>query len=133
MNENRNPTQSQWDDRYKMQEFAYGVHPNDFLKSVASHLRPNSCILSLAEGEGRNAVFLASLGHDVTGVDISPVGLGKAQALADKSKVSIKTVVADLASYDIDENSWGAIVSIWCHTPPEVRKRLHRACVAGLK
>lgn len=62
-----------WDERYASDEFVYGTEPNDFLREHANLL--SGPILSLAEGEGRNAVFLASLGHDVLGVDSSAVGL----------------------------------------------------------
>ncbi|MDO9180804.1 MAG: hypothetical protein Q7U04_00280, partial [Bacteriovorax sp.] len=71
-----------WNDRYKSEEFFYGEAPNDFLKQVASSIPPKSKILCLAEGEGRNAVYLAILGHEVTAVDQSVVGLEKLQSLA---------------------------------------------------
>jgi 2-polyprenyl-3-methyl-5-hydroxy-6-metoxy-1,4-benzoquinol methylase len=77
-----------WDDRYSEPGFAYGTAPNDFLLSVADRI-PKGKILSLAEGEGRNAVYLASRGYEVTGVDGSKVGLGKAERLARAQGVSI--------------------------------------------
>src|SRR5207302_552154 len=88
--------------------------------------------LCLAEGEGRNAVFLASLGHDVTAVDVSPVGMAKAAGLAAERGVALHTQVADLARYPIQPGHWDAIVSIFAHVPAEVRVPLHRAVVAGL-
>ena len=66
----------------------------------------------LAEGEGRNAVFLALLGLDVLAVDGSDVGLAKAQALAASRGLAIQTEVADLTTYELPENSFGSVVSI---------------------
>jgi len=70
-----------WNERYREPGFAYGTAPNEFLVSVVDRI-PQGKILSLAEGEGRNAVYLASLGYQVTGVDGSEVGLRKAVELA---------------------------------------------------
>ena len=69
-----------WNDRYAGDEYFYGTEPNTFLAEHAKQL--NGPVLSLCEGEGRNAVFLASRGLDVLGVDSSDVGLAKAQKLA---------------------------------------------------
>lgn len=123
-----------WDQRYAEPGFAYGSEPNDFLSQNAERYLPaGGEVLSLAEGEGRNAVFLAQRGFRVTGVDGSPVGLAKARALAAERGVAIETVVADLADYDLGAARWDGIVSIWCHTPPALRARLHRAVVAALR
>ncbi len=121
-----------WDERYSSDEYVYGTKPNEYLASVANQL-PTGKVLCLAEGEGRNAVYLAEQGYDVTAVDASRVGLEKAQRLAKERGVKIKTVVADLADFEIEENSWDGIVSIFCHVPPIIRKPLHRKVVAGLK
>ena len=64
-----------WDDRYAASDYLFGTAPNDFLKSVAERLPPNSRILCMADGEGRNGVYLATLGHKVTALDQSRVGL----------------------------------------------------------
>lgn len=122
-----------WDERYSGEEFAYGTEPNGFLAQMADRLPPGGRVLSLAEGEGRNAVFLASRGHAVTAVDASPVGLAKARRLAESRKVEIEIHVADLADYPIEPESWDGIVSIFCHVPEAVRADLHRRVVAGLK
>jgi SAM-dependent methyltransferase len=121
-----------WDERYGADEFAYGTEPNGFLASVADKI-PNGKVLCLAEGEGRNAVYLAGLGYDVTAVDASAVGMEKAQRLAKERGVEIKTIVADLAEFDIEPDSWDGIVSIFCHVPLAIREPLHRKVVAGLK
>lgn len=123
-----------WNQRYSEPGFAYGTEPNDFLAANAERCLPaNGEVLCLAEGEGRNAVFLARLGFLVTGVDSSAVGLEKARALAAQHGVDIQTVVADLGEFELGTARWDGIVSIWCHTPSDLRARLHRSVVAALR
>jgi SAM-dependent methyltransferase len=125
------PRPPDWDARYAEAGWAFGTEPNDFLREHA-RLLPRGRLLCLAEGEGRNAVHLASLGHEVTAVDLSSVGLAKARGLAMARGVSIETIVADLATFPIAPGRWQGIVSIFAHVPAEVRARMHAACVAGL-
>lgn len=123
-----------WDQRFSEPGFAYGTEANDFLAASAErYLPPKGEILSLAEGEGRNAVFLAWLGFRVTGVDSSAVGLDKARLLAEQRGVDIQTIVAGLEDFDLGVERWDGIVSIWCHTPAPLRARLHRSVVAALR
>ncbi len=121
-----------WDERYSADEYAYGTDPNDFLAEY-HHLIPTGKVLCLAEGEGRNAVYLARQGYEVTAVDSSAVGLDKAQKLASLSGVSINTIVADLADFTVAPNSFDGVVSIFCHVPKDIRKDLHQRVIAGLK
>jgi SAM-dependent methyltransferase len=121
-----------WDERYKTTEYVYGKKPNTFLANVVDEM-PKGRTLCIAEGEGRNAVFLAEHGHQVTAVDSSAVGLEKARQLANERGVQIETVVEDLADFDIQADSWDAIVSIFAHVPPDIRKLLHRNVVLGLR
>jgi SAM-dependent methyltransferase len=121
-----------WDERYSEPGFAYGTAPNEFLASVVDRI-PHGRILSLAEGEGRNAVYLASLGYEVTGVDWSEVGLRKARELAIQRRVAITTVHADLGEFVIDPAQWEGIIAIYCHLPSAIRVPLHQAAVRGLK
>ncbi|MEM9154021.1 MAG: class I SAM-dependent methyltransferase [Cyanobacteria bacterium P01_F01_bin.33] len=121
-----------WDERYSQAEFVYGTEPNDFLKAEASRL-PLGCVLCLAEGQGRNAVYLAILGYDVWAVDQSAVGLAKAHELAAANGVTIRTEVANLESFEISPAAWDGIVSFSAHLPPTVRQNIHRQVVAGLK
>jgi len=122
-----------WDERYSAKEFAYGTEPNDFLVQMADRLPKGGRVLSLAEGEGRNAVYLATRGHAVTAVDASPVGIAKARRLAESRGVTIDAQVADLAEYAIEAESWDGVVSIFCHVPEVIRADLHRRVVHGLK
>lgn len=121
-----------WNQRYNQPDYVYGTLPNDFLKSVENSI-PRGKLLSLGEGEGRNAVYLAALGFNVTAVDSSDVGLEKARRLAAEKSVKLTSVTADLGEYQIQPNSWDAIVSIFCHVPSAIRVPLHQAVVRGLK
>jgi len=122
-----------WDKRYSNETFAYGTEPNDFLKSEFFQIPKGGKVLCLAEGEGRNAVFLAKQGYRITAVDQSPVGLVKAKNFAAQHGVEISTVVADLNDYDFGENTWDGIVSIAAHVPPILRKKIHTQVVNSLK
>ncbi|MFI5399447.1 MAG: class I SAM-dependent methyltransferase [SAR324 cluster bacterium] len=136
-----------WDQRYGTDEFFYGTDPNDFLRENARLIRPGvvarpggrkpeaqtADVLCLAEGEGRNAVYLAGLGFRVTAVDGSPVGLAKMQRLAQSRGVQVAGIHSDLAGFAIAPLAWDAIVSIWCHIPAPLRARLYRETVAGLR
>jgi len=121
-----------WDQRYDTTEYVYGTEPNDFLASNVSELTPGRT-LCIAEGEGRNAVFLAEHGHEVVAVDASAVGLEKAGRLASERGVKVTTIVADLAFFDIEPDSWDTVVSIFAHLPLEIRRPLHKKIVQGLR
>lgn len=121
-----------WDDRYNTDAFVYGTQPNEFLVEAADTI-PKGHVLCLAEGEGRNAVYLAGLGYEVVAVDASAVGLEKAQVLATDREVNLHVEVADLNEYEIKPESWEGIVSIFCHLPSEQRPALHKKVIEGLK
>ena len=121
-----------WDDIFRNEEYAYGTAPNDFLVEVINKI-PKGKILCLAEGEGRNAVYLAEQGYEVVAVDSSFEGLKKADKLASDHNVHIITQIGDLTSYEITPSYWDGIVSIFCHLPPLIRKALHKKVVRGLK
>ena len=121
-----------WDQRYAIKDYLFGTAANDFLQDHAA-LLPQKKILCLADGEGRNSVYLASLGYEVTALDNSKVGLQKAQQLAKAKGVQITSLHADLADYDLGTEQWHGIVSIFCHLPPNLRKSLHRKIYAALK
>lgn len=121
-----------WDERFRGTEYVYGVEPNDFLREQVSHIPPGP-VLCLAEGEGRNAVFLAGLGYTVSAVDFSAEGLRKAERLARARGVEVTLIEADLATFELGESAWSGIVSIWAHTPSAVRRRVHAAVVTALQ
>jgi SAM-dependent methyltransferase len=121
-------SEKMWDERYSEEGYAYGAGPNTFLRdtivSNAIDLSKGAKCLMLAEGQGRNGVFMAEAGYAVTGVDISQMGLNKAAQLAKSRNVKIQTVLADLAEYDLGNEQWDCIVGIFCHLPPPIRERI---------
>jgi 2-polyprenyl-3-methyl-5-hydroxy-6-metoxy-1,4-benzoquinol methylase len=128
----RRKFEAMWDERYQRETLTYGDEPNDFLAEQAGLLRPGTC-LCLAEGQGRNAVWLAGQGFSVTAVDQSSVGMARAQELAADRGVAVATEVADLAQYDLGVERWDNIVSIFGHLPSELRRDVHRRVVEALR
>ena len=124
---------NKWDQRYSEPGYVYGTAANDFLVQSLPLLPPNGSVLCLAEGEGRNAVFLAERGYQVTAVDSSTVGLAKARALAGERRVAITTCVADLADYQLLPNSFDVIVAIFCHLPPPLRRQVFARIPTSLR
>lgn len=122
-----------FDEKYNSDEFFYGTEANDFLKEKSLALTEKSLILSLGEGEGRNAVYLAKNGHRVIAIDESEIGLKKAANLAKSNHLTIETITCDVTEFQFSENSFDAIISIWFHLPSKMRKSIHEKCVKALK
>lgn len=114
-----------WDDRYKTEEFAYGEEPNNYLKEQIEKLETGT-ILFPAEGEGRNAVFAAKLGWEVSAFDISEEGRNKALKLAEAKNVSIDYQVGELEILDFQEEQFDAIALIYAHFPAETKSEIHQ-------
>lgn len=120
-------TAAMWDEKYKSDVYYYGTVPNAFLRLAASGLNVGARVLSIGEGEGRNAVYLAKYGCAVTAVDASIVGRDKALRLAASCGVEFEYRVMDLANgFEQLGGDWDAIVSIWCHLPTILREQLHK-------
>ena len=122
-----------WDERYQTPEYIFGDQPCQWLVMNQFRLPRSGDALALGDGEGRNGVFLAELGLQVTAVDLSGVGLSKARDLAAKRGVSIQTVRADLQNYAINPESQDLIVSIYCHLSDAIRKLVHERAEVALK
>lgn len=120
-----------WNSRYNDDVYAYGKEANDFL--INQSFEANSRILCLAEGEGRNAVYLATQGHAVSMIDYAEEGLRKAQQLAAEKGVQIETLCQDLTQTQLQANAWDAIVVIFGHLPVSVRTALHSQFYQALK
>ncbi len=120
-----------WNERYNEAPYAYGTTPNDFLKAqqIGSDLK----VLCLAEGEGRNGVYLAALGNDVTCIDYSEEGLKKTRQLAAQNGVNVTCVCADLGEVKLEGNSWDLIVGIFAHFPSKVKQHIWTQIYASLK
>ena len=121
-----------WNNRYAAPHFVYGETPNAFVAEMAVQI-PTGPVLCLAEGEGRNAVHLATLGHRVTAVDQSEAGLAKARRLAAARGVEIEAVRADLGNYTIKAGVWSGIIATFAHLPPTIRRQVHAQAVRGLR
>lgn len=122
-----------WDQRYSVAEYVYGTAPNRWLEAEAHRIRRGGRVLSLGEGEGRNAVWLAEQGWQVVAVDASAVGLEKARRLAEARGVELTTVVADVATWRPDPASFDGLVLVYLHLSPSARPAVHAAAAAALR
>jgi len=122
-----------WNERFAGGGYAYGTAPNTFLVEHAGPIAPGMAALCLADGEGRNGVWLAQQGARVRSLDIAEAGLLKAQQLAAQHGVAISTQQADVTTADIGTAQWDLIASIFLHLPPGPRCALHRRAAAALK
>ncbi|MFN3972207.1 MAG: class I SAM-dependent methyltransferase [Gemmobacter sp.] len=122
-----------WDDRYATDDYIFGTDPAAFLVRAAPHLPAAARILCLAEGEGRNGTYLAGLGHDVTGIDLSQVGLAKATRLAAAKGVTLTLRQADVMAWDGTDGPWDAVVAIFVHFMTPQRAALAAACTRALR
>jgi 2-polyprenyl-3-methyl-5-hydroxy-6-metoxy-1,4-benzoquinol methylase len=116
---------SRWNERYSDEAFAYGEEPNQYLKEELEKL-PAGRILFPAEGEGRNAVFAAQLGWDVTAFDISQEGKNKANVLAEKRSVNIDYQVGPLEQLNFETAQFDAIALIYAHFPAKIKSAYHQ-------
>jgi SAM-dependent methyltransferase len=104
---------ARWNERYAGEEYLFGTEPNAFLAAQRHRFTPGQRVLAVADGEGRNGVFLARLGLEVLSLDISPVALAKAERLATRHGVALRTECADLARWDWGETRFDAVVAIF--------------------
>jgi hypothetical protein len=121
-----------WDQRYSGEEYYYGILPNLFFKEKLEGLHPGRLFLP-AEGEGRNAVFAAGLGWQVTAMDFSSQAKDKALKLAASRGVSIGYLIADLAGADPGNEVYDAAGLIYLHMDPGYRQLVHRKIMNSIK
>ncbi|MBU0529343.1 class I SAM-dependent methyltransferase [bacterium] len=121
-----------WNERYGVDEYVYGKEPNLFLKENFKVI-PMGNVLCVADGEGRNSVWLAKQGYLVDSIDFSPKAIEKINRLAQENDVSIKTICNDLLSYKFGINKYDGIVSIFSHFRVEETNKLHRKYFNALK
>ncbi len=122
-----------WNDKYGQVDFLYGTHPNEFLLSQVYRLPPGARVLVLGDGEGRNGVWLAEEGFEVTSIDYSAVGCGKARQLADERDVTLSVHCADLTEWDWQEDEFDAVVLVYLHFEPSARREVYRRAVGALR
>lgn len=121
----------QWDARFSRGMYLYGKEPVVFLTEQIGRL-PRGRALVLAAGEGRNAVYLAGQGFEVTAVDVSSKGLEKCKALADERGVKVSTVVADLNDYDLGTEQYDVITMFYYHQPDLFPKIVEALAPGGM-
>lgn len=121
-----------WNKRFSDTTYAYGEAPNTFLKQQLTNIKPGK-ILFPAEGEGRNAVFAATQGWQVTAFDPSTEGKKKAELLADKHNVKINYQIAGYENMEFSDNSFDCIVLIFAHMPSALRRVVHKKLLNYLK
>jgi 2-polyprenyl-3-methyl-5-hydroxy-6-metoxy-1,4-benzoquinol methylase len=135
MDNSNKPTDAwaaRWNDRYRADEFAYGVAPNNYLKEQLSQFAPGH-ILFAAEGEGRNAVFAAQQGWTVSAFDISEEGKAKAMRLAEQVHVTIDYQIGELSLLNYTPEQFDAIALIYAHFPAAIKSSYHQQLSLLLK
>ena len=119
-----------WDERYQGEAYLFGEAPNAFLAAQAHRLRPGLSVLAVADGEGRNGVWLAEQGLDVLSVDSSPVAQAKAARLAQARGTALRLQEVDLASWTWPEAQFDVVAAIFIQfAGPQLRDQIF----AGLK
>ncbi len=121
-----------WDKRYNTNEYVYGREPNAYFKSKLDQLNPGSLLLP-GEGEGRNAVYGASIGWQVHAFDSSVVGREKAKQLAWENGTTIHYDIATYQEYDPRSLRFNAVGLLFTHQPPEMRPGFHRKMIEALE
>ncbi len=133
-NPENNPALDRWNERFGAEGYLFGTAPNHFLASQAKLLRPGERALSIADGEGRNGVWLAEQGLDVLTIDFSPVGLAKAEKLAAKRGVTLETRQTDIAVWDWDAETFDVIVAIFIQfAGPPLRAKIFAGIQRALR
>ncbi len=121
----KDPWVERWNERYSKSEFAYGEQPNNYLKDQLEKLTVGT-ILFPAEGEGRNAVYAATLGWIVSAFDISVEGKNKALQLAETNNVKIDYQVGELQTLNYNTEQFDVIALIYAHFPAAIKSLYHK-------
>jgi len=120
-----------WNQRFSEEEYIYGTEPNEYFKEVIDQMKPGKLLLP-AEGEGRNAIYAAKLGWEVTAFDQSESGKQKALNLAKENGVTIDYQIMSISDFEIPENKYDAIGLIYAHFPSSIRSKFHNQLVHSL-
>ncbi|MDE1958057.1 MAG: class I SAM-dependent methyltransferase [Xanthomonadaceae bacterium] len=126
-------TATLWNERYSDDAYHYGTAPNAWLASQAWRLPRAGDALAIADGEGRNGVWLAQQGLATTSLDQSGKGLDKARTLAQQRGVTLATLQADLTHFEWPPAAYDVVVSIYVHLPAALRLRTHAGCAQALR
>jgi SAM-dependent methyltransferase len=129
-----NDAATHWNERFAAPGYRFGTAPNRFLESQKHRLMKGQRVLAVADGEGRNGVWLARQGLAVTSVDISPIGQAKARALAKEAGVAMEVIEADLATWSWPVAAYDVVAAIFIQfAPPPVRAKIFAAMQTALK
>jgi len=119
-----------WNGRFASASYVFGTRPAAFLADNADHIPPRSRVLVPADGEGRNSVFLAEMGHRVVATDIAEQGIAKARKLAEARRVSVEFRQVDLQGWQWPDAEFHAVVAVFIQfAPPALRDEIF----AGMK
>lgn len=102
-----------WDERYSGLDYLFGTAPSQFLRKNISWLKPGKSALVIADGEGRNSIFMAEQGMAATAMDNSSVGLEKARRLAKARGVEVDFQLADLRTWDWESSRFDLVAAIF--------------------
>jgi len=123
-----------WNERYAGEDYHFGTEPADFVKRHAHYLPAGASVLSVADGEGRNSVWLAGQGFRVTAMDGAEAGVEKARRLAEAQGVRVDFHVADIAEWDWGAAQYDAVLAVFIQfAPPPLRDRIFAGMVRALK
>ncbi len=128
-----NNAESFWDEKYNVDHYRYGTDPNSFVaSSVETFVHAPSQVLVLGSGEGRDAVWLAQKGFEVTAVDASGKGIEKTKELMSDANVLIRTIKSDFTDWEPDEGRYAAVILTYVHMSPELREQTHAKAIRAL-
>ena len=124
-----------WNERFNQEEFIFGTEPNEYLvEQTQKYLKAGDQVLCIADGEGRNGVWLAKQGMQVVGFDASDIALSKARKFAKDNHVAVEYSFSDTDSYAWPTNTYDAVVGIFIQfADPEMRKRIFAKTYESLK
>ena len=122
-----------WNSRFAEDKHAYGTEPNEYLTQQGQRLQAGMEVLVIGDGQGRNGVWLAEQGLNVTSVDYSQAGVDRATKLASERGVSVNTICADLTEWPWPQQHFDLVVSIYVHFPPVQRPLIHKQVIEALK
>lgn len=124
-----------WNERFNREEFIFGKEPNEYLvQQTKAHLKPGLKILCIADGEGRNGVWLAKQGMQVDAFDVSDIALAKAKQFAQDNSVKVNYSLSDTDGWTWESNSYDAIVAIFIQfADSEMRQRIFKQVQLALK
>ena len=126
-----------WNERFNKEEFIFGKEPNEYLVlQTRNYLKPNDKVLCIADGEGRNGVWLAKQGMQVVGFDASDIAIAKANKFARDNQVEVEYSFSDTDSFDWQANAYDAVIGIFIQFAyPQMRERIfqqtHKALMPG--